>query len=85
MSAEFPVERPQFLEIQPTVQRRHVGRVGQPAHDRKVKLGDVEMNDVELARPGSHLLQHQHVRREMIPAGIALKSQSLTAGGDESG
>ena len=49
---ELPVEWPQFLEIEAAVKRRHVRRMWQAAHERKVKLSEMEMNDVELARPG---------------------------------
>ena len=68
---ELPVEWPQFLEIEAAVKRRHVRRMGQAAHERKVKLSEMEMNDVELARPGGDLFEHPDVRYHLVPAGAA--------------
>ena len=77
------VNRPQFRQIEPPVQRRHMRSIRQAPHDREVKRRDVEVNDVELARPRGDLFHHPEVRRQLIAA--CAQSQCLAARSDESG
>ena len=63
--AELFVERHQIRQVETAMHRREMRGI-HPARERKVHRRDVIVDDVEVLRALSDLLDHQHVRREWI-------------------
>lgn len=57
---EFGVQCPEFGQVEPTVQRRHVGS-RKPADKREMQVIRVPVHDIELVRARGHGVQHEHV------------------------
>ena len=81
---ELTIHRLEFFYVQSPVQRRDMRNRWQPAHDGKVKLRNVEMNDVKLIRKSSNLFEHEDVRSNQVTA-RASQAECLRTYRDQSG
>jgi hypothetical protein len=70
-------------QVETTVHGRH-GSPGERARQREMKIVDMEMQDVELIRPSSHLIERDHIVGERVED-ARIEAERLPAASDELG